>query len=125
MKVYQQLASLLDARLNCIGTGNTEWESRHETAILELVRDYLPSGAGIDGGVEIDLTASNGARLVFTFSYHHMNDAGYYDGWTHHRLTVTPAFTGINMRISGPNRNEVKDYLADTFDIALQQEVKA
>ena len=52
-----------------------------------------------------------------------MDDAGFYDGWTGHTITITPSFSGINLRISGPNRNDIKDYLYETFDYALSRDV--
>jgi hypothetical protein len=49
-----------------------------------------------------------------------MHDSGMYDGWTEHTIVLTPSFLGhFDMRISGHNRNEIKDYIADTFRIAL------
>jgi hypothetical protein len=52
-----------------------------------------------------------------------MNDAGYYDGWTEHTVVVTPSFNGLNLRISGSNRNQFKDYAYDCFDQALSQDI--
>lgn len=51
-----------------------------------------------------------------------MNDAGYYDGWTEHTITVTPAFIGgFELSISGRNRNDIKDYISEVFNQALSQ----
>jgi hypothetical protein len=52
-----------------------------------------------------------------------MNDTGYYDGWTEHTVTVTPSFSGINIRVSGRNRNDIKDYIHETFSYALRSDV--
>jgi len=52
-----------------------------------------------------------------------MNDGGMYDGWTEHTVSITPAFAGINVSVSGRNRNDIKDYLGDTFQCALTAEV--
>jgi len=38
---------------------------------------------------------------------------------------VRPSFNGINIKITGRNRNEIKDYLYDVFDIALNEIVPA
>ena len=46
-----------------------------------------------------------------------------YDGWTEHTVTVTPSFSGFNMRISGRNRNDIKDHMHETFYSALHTEV--
>jgi hypothetical protein len=52
-----------------------------------------------------------------------MND-GFYSGWTDHTVIVRPSFRGINVRISGRDRNGIKEYLAETYDYALTQEVE-
>jgi hypothetical protein len=84
----------------------------------------LPSGSGIDCGTELDRAACKPGKLVFTFSYHHMNEAGMYDGWTEHTLIVTPSFDGIDLRITGRDRNQVKEYLYDIYHNDLTQEVE-
>lgn len=118
--LYRELASLVQARLNCITASNKEWQPKHEERICTLVKEYLPSGSGIDNGVEIDLGASTGEKLVFTFGFHHMNDGGYYDGWTDHTLTVKASLAhGIDLKISGRDRNAIKDYLYEVFHFAL------
>ncbi len=125
-RVYQHLASAIIARLNCLASGNTEWKIKHEQNIEQIARDLLPSGAGIDSGSHVDLDRSNGDRIVITTSYHHMNDGGYYDGWTEHTVSVRPSFlsNGIDVAISGRNRNDIKDYLCDTFLTSLAETVE-
>lgn len=91
--------------------------------VEKLVRDYMPSGSGIDNGVKIDLDKCNDNRLTFTFGYHHMNESGMYCGWTDHSLIVTPSFDGIRLKITGRDRNFVKEYLYDLFHHALTQPV--
>jgi hypothetical protein len=119
-KVYQQIASLIQARQNCQQTGNTDWESRHEDRIYSLVNEYMPSGSGIDNGTSIDLDASTPEKLVFSFGYHHMNESGYYVGWSEHRLIVTPSLaSGFDLRITGRDRDQIKEYLADVYSAAL------
>lgn len=122
-KVAETLASFIDARRNSIAANNTEWIHRHEATIRQIERDLLPSGAGIDSGTKIDLDASHGEKLVFTCGYHHMNDDGYYDGWTEHKVIVTPSFRGINIRITGRNHNQIKDHLYETFDYTLTRPI--
>lgn len=120
-KLYQELASLITARQNCINSNNQEWLGRHEDRIKALVKQYMPSGSGVDCGTKLDIDASNGDKLVFTFSYHHMNDGGYYDGWTDHKAIVTPSLAfGFSMRITGRDRNQIKDYFHDIFRESLE-----
>ena len=110
-----RLAGTLQAYHNCIASGKEDWEIKHKERI-EAMFEALPHGSGIDSGVKFDWARSNGNKLVFSFGFHHMDDQGYYDGWTNHVLTVTPEFqSGYKMRISGPNRRQIKDYLFNLF----------
>ncbi len=121
--LYREIAALLQAIANCRKAGNHEWLEKHSERLEELV-DMLPSGSGIDNGTKLDADASGPHKLVFTLGYHHMNDAGMYDGWTEHKLTVTPSFDGIDLHISGRDRNGIKEYLYETYHYALTQEVE-
>lgn len=118
--LFRVIASLVQARLNCIASDNQEWLGKHEERILSLVKEYMPSGSGIDCGTKIDLDASNADKLVFTLSFHHMDDNGFYDGWTDHTLTVKPSLTSeFDLSFSGRNRNEIKEYLHDVYGESL------
>ncbi len=122
--LYRELASLLQARDNCRKSNNREWLDRHTASMEYLAKNYLPSGSGIDCGTKLDLDASKPNRLVFTFSFHHMNECGMYDGWTEHSLIVTPSLlSGIDLRITGRDRNQVKEYLYETYQYDLTQDV--
>jgi hypothetical protein len=121
--LYKQLSSAVQARLNCEKSMSThaEWFDRHTETIQQLVRDLLPSGSGWDSGTRIDLSESHADKLVFYGTFHHMHESGMYDGWTEHKVIVTPSLSfGIHLRITGSNRNEIKDYLHETFDCALR-----
>ena len=118
-KLYQRLASLISARLNCMKSGNAVWEANHTDDIHKLIRDRMPSGSGIDNGTKIDLDSCSDKKIVLVCDYHHMNDGGYYDGWTTHDVIITPCFDGIDIKITGSNRNDIKEYLGDTYHYAL------
>lgn len=120
--IAQAIASAIVARANCWESGNKEWFQRWEDRALNLVRDYLPSGSGIDCGTTLDLDGSNGNALRFTFSFHHMDENGFYCGWTEHKLIVKPSFSGLSLHITGPDRNQIKEYLYELYDSALSQE---
>jgi len=123
--IYRQLASLLISRANCLKDNNTEWHYRHAESIADLVQCYLPDGSGFDNGTEMDVERSTPDKLVFTTSYHHMNDGGMYDGWTSHTVTVRPSLAfGIEVKVSGSNRNDIKDDIWETFHYALTREVE-
>jgi hypothetical protein len=96
------------------------WVDRWIEYIQQLTKD-LPSGAGFDNGTKIDIDSSHAEKLVFTTSFHHMNEFGFY-GWTDHVITVTPSFTGINLRVTGRNHNGIKEYILETFEYALTRE---
>lgn len=122
--VYQTFAELLMQRENCMKNNNQEWLQRSTETLLRLVKEYMPSGSGIDAGTTIDLDKSNGEKLVFHTSFHHMNDGGYYDGWTEHTVTVKASlFDKFTVSISGRDRGGVKDLLHDQFYFALRNEI--
>ena len=124
MKLYQQIATSLQAMLNCVDSGNQEWLVRHRENIDQIVRDLMPSGSGVDTGTAMWIEESTPNKLVFHFSFHHMDDMGGYDGWTEHTLTVKPDLAfGFALSISGPDRNDIKDYLHELFHYALSQEL--
>lgn len=91
---------------------------------IETIEKLLPHGSGIDTGCNIDLQASSENRIVIHFGFHHMNDAGYYDGWTQHKLIITPSLSNeFDLRITGKNRNGIKEYLYDVFNFALTVQI--
>lgn len=125
-KLYQILAAKIQARLNCIRAGNEVWELTHRHEIEALVKNRMPSGSGVDCGTKIDLDESEPNRLVFTFSYHHMDSNGFYDGWTEHRVIVTPDLAfGFNLKITGRDRNQIKEYLTEIYSEALEHGIAA
>jgi len=102
----------------------SEWFDRHTDTIEALVSQHLPRGSGFDSGTKLDLDSSHADKLVFTTAFHHMNENGYYDGWTEHVITVTPALHGdFHIRISGRNRNDIKEMMYQDFDYALRTDV--
>ena len=121
MRVYQAIAQALRAAENCRESGNAEWLDRWEQRLALIERDILPSGSGFDSGCTIN-SDSNSKRLRIHTAFHHMNDGGFYDGWTHHDVIVTPDLAHeFDMRITGRNRSGIKEYIADCMAQALQQ----
>ena len=124
MRLYRRLAGLLMARSNSIRVDNSEWEERHTSEIDRLIKAHMPSGSGIDTGTTIDLESSTPDRLVFVAGFHHMDQHGSYSGWTDHKIIVTPSLASeFDVRVTGRDRNEIKNYLAETYAIALCVEV--
>ena len=125
-KVYQEIASKIIAMRNCLNNGNGEWHERHRDAIENIMREYMPRGSGFDAGTQFDIcdhVDANRERLEFSTSFHHMNESGMYDGWTEHKVIVTPSFAGFDLRVTGRDRNGIKDYIAETFHNALERAV--
>jgi hypothetical protein len=122
---YQALARAIAWRER-VDSGDgfvAQWTPEHTAEVRAMVDARLnelmsdaPSGSGIDSGTELD-SDSTPKRLIFTFGYHHMDDVGCYDGWTDHSAIVTPNLQwGFNLRITGRDRNQVKDCLYDVFN---------
>jgi len=125
--VVQEIASLIDARLTCLeraerDTGNSsrDWALTHRLTLGALIKERLPSGAGLDNGVQLDLARSTPEKIVLVTAFHHMNETGMYDGWTDHTITVRASLLhGVKLTISGLNRDEIKDHLHEIFNEAL------
>ena len=99
---------------------NAEWGPIARERLEQLVR-MLPHGSGIDSGTE--LVSADSTKIVLTAGFHHMNDGGYYDGWTEHRITIRPTFGGLEVTISGRNRNDIKEYLRAVYSCALSDRI--
>lgn len=122
-KLYQELSRHYTAWLNCIHSGNEEWEVKHQEIIEGLVKRFLPHGSGFDCGFEFDFQKSKPDKLVLCFSYHHMDEYGGYDGWTDHKLIVTPSLAnGFDTYITGRDKDGIKDYLYDVLGCALDED---
>lgn len=133
-QLFQHIARALCAMENCRRSGNTEWLSRHESNIETLVSDFLPSGSGVDCGTKLDWEASScerqsageyPSRFVFNVAFHHINESGMYDGWTEHKVIVRPSLCfGFDLKITGRDRNGIKEYLGDLYHSALSEEIE-
>jgi hypothetical protein len=90
--------------------------------VIYKVKNYLPSGVGLDKGVLVREDECTPTKLVFSVDYNHMDTEGKYDGWTNHCVHVTPTFHGLEVTVSGWNRNNAKDYITDIFLNVLTEE---
>jgi len=118
--VIQAIDAALTASRNCETSGNTEWARKWSDRLDWIERNVLPSGSGIDNGTTINRDRKDG--VVLEVSFHHMDEHGHYDGWTDHVIHVAPSFSGIDITVTGPNRNDIREYLADTFYHELTQD---
>lgn len=90
---------------------------------VHLVENFMPHGSGIDAGIKLLAEESNKNKIVFQFCFHHMNDGGFYDGWTEHKAIVTPSLQfDFDLKITGRDRNDVKEYLYEIISHALETE---
>jgi hypothetical protein len=118
--VIQQLARLIEQAKH--SEPNVPWYDPAAEKVRDFVHEYLPSGSGLDGGINIEFDRCKADRIVIEVEFHHMNEFGMYTGWTNHNIIVKPAFYQLDIRVTGPNKNEIKEYLADLFFHALTQE---
>ena len=121
-------AALIVAIQNCQRpgfNGHPDYPEKHIEALEALALKHLPHGSGFDSGSTFDIDASSAECLVIRTSFHHMDENGFYCGWSHHvvRIRAHLAF-GFVVRISGPNTREIKDYMGDVFYSALSTMVE-
>jgi len=122
--VYQEIARALNAIGNCKKDNNDSWGETWQRVIEDVVKNYLPSGSGIDSGTKFDFDRSNDNKLIFYFGFHFMNDGGFYDGWEKYTLYVRPSLKfDIDLKISGKNRRDIKEYLYETYQYSLTRDI--
>ena len=125
MKVYQQLARLVDWN----PTG--EYLDSKNKRVDELIDKYLPSGSGFDGKIELD-EKSTDKKIILHVEYHHMNDNGFYDGWSTFKIIITPSLAyDYSLVVKGETvvkkyfyDGVFKNYIIDTFMPYLDKEMK-
>lgn len=123
MKLYEAIARCVASQSRAIRSGNPVHLSFQRDRLAKLCRDHLPSGSGIDNGSKLS-HESTPNRLIFSADFHHMNDGGMYDGWTSHSVVITPDLgMRFNVRVTGRDRNGIKDYLADTFAHCMNTDI--
>lgn len=112
---YSALSSALVAFNNCVSRGSNAMAAQWSEYMARITKQHAPSGSGFDCGTTFCYSDSTADKLVFSTSFHHMDEHGAYDGWTEHSVIVTPSFSGIHVRVTGRDRNEIKDYIANAF----------
>jgi len=123
MKLYQSIARLWNAHQACVKAGNGVWADKHLERLQALVKEHMPSGSGIDMATTFGEDSKEN-KLIFRLSFHHMNESGMYDGWTDHSVVVTPSLVfDFDLKVTGRDRNDIKNYLGDTYAEALRQDI--
>jgi hypothetical protein len=124
--VFQELAEAIESSHSAERNQNHEWAIKHRLRAQNIADNFLPSGAGWDLGTKIDLDKSNPTVIRLSGSFHHMSEVGHYCGWTNHNIVIRPVLTygGIDIRITGRDRNQIKDYLGEIFQHALTRTIR-
>jgi len=113
MKLYQAIVN----NETCLNSD--QWRDAAECRNKRILA-LLPSGSGFDSGTRIESVSDT--KIVFNTAYHHMDDSGFYCGWTEHKVVVTASLLfGISIRISGKNKRDIKDYIAECFHQVLTE----
>lgn len=123
MKLFQELGMVFASYKSPFAGDMGQLEAMDY--IRELCREHLPSGSGFNGGTAFDFQRSTFKKIVLKAAFHHMDEAGGYDGWTRHRITITPGSDcyDFHISVSGRDRGGINEYIADTFYDALDTEV--
>ena len=120
-KLYELLAELVVTQ----STQNDEWAPKSRDKANDLAEHFLPHGCGFDAGTHVDWKRSKVNRIVLYTHFHHINDGGFYDGWTEHSVVVTPSLVyGFETRITGRDRNEIKNYIGEEMELRLRNTIR-
>lgn len=87
-----------------------------------LAKNFLPSGSGFDAGCRILEVSKN--RIKIQCDFHHMDENGFYCGWSEHIATITPSFDGFDIRLSGRNFRDIKNYIGEMLHNALTVKIQ-
>lgn len=119
--LIQAIAETLSTYRWCLERGNDTKVNRERLCALEKL---LPSGSGFDNATRVDVESTDSKIFMYT-SFHHMNEVGYYDGWTDHTVIVTPTFSGIDITVTGRDKNDIKNYIGEVFYDCLRETVNS
>jgi hypothetical protein len=116
--LYRELATLVQARKTCAESAtHQDWFQKHSETIKRLVSNHLAQ-------YRIDLNESHADKLVFYGNESQFTEDGVEDGYTSHTVIVKPSLTfGFTLRITGHDRNDVKEHIAQLFNAQLREDV--
>jgi len=118
IKVYKKIAQ----ELRVIENPNASelWRKRAFANLEYIGKELLPSGSGFDSGCEIILDKSTPNKIFIRCDFHHMNNDGYYDGWSYHTCIITPDLAyDHDMKVTGRDKRDIKSYILDTIYSAI------
>lgn len=94
---------------------NDDFRDQAEGKLAKL-QAMLPQGSGFDIGSKVLRLSSTPQRIVIQADFHHMDEHGYYDGWSEHQVIITPCLQwGFKLRVTGRDRRGIKEYISDQF----------
>lgn len=97
--LYQNIARIIGILHLHVEDIPQETLNRIGERTLYYEKNCLPRGSGFDVGTTIDENQSKPDRLVLTFEYHHMNEHGFYCGWSQWSCIIKPCLQfGYTMR---------------------------
>ena len=123
MKLYKKIANATR------WTALTDEFKTKKMIELDELSNFLPSGSGIDSGCAIDEEKSTKNKIVIHSSFHHMDENGFYCGWSEFTVTAIPDFmNNFNLKIVGNNAiypafSDIKDYLYELFRESLNENI--
>lgn len=123
MKLYKKIANVTR------WTSLTDEFKTKKMIELDELSNLLPSGSGIDSGCEIDEEKSTKNKIVIHSSFHHLNENGFYCGWSNFDVIVTPDLVyGFSLKIVGRNAiypafSFTKEYLYSVFYDTLNENI--
>ena len=120
------LSAAITARWNCHNSDNGEWQDRWDDVIANAMNE-LPRGGGFDSYPILDEARTipdtdkpTVRQLVFSGSYHGMDEHGGYNGWNDYTVFCRPDWTGVSVTVRGGGKHN--EYIGDRFHEALNAE---
>jgi|VirMetMinimDraft_7_1064189.scaffolds.fasta_scaffold241884_1 hypothetical protein len=121
IKVFQKISQELTVLAN--PNADQHWIDKARDNLEWIQDEILPSGSGFDSGCKI-LEHSKRNRIIIQCDFHHMNENGYYDGWTYHTCIITPDLAyDHEMRVTGKNKRDIKNYILDIIYDAIDSTI--
>lgn len=123
MKLYNAIVNNASIITKAGIYGVPHYASLQPSAALrqKRINDLLPSGSGFDNGTKIE--SANDSKIVFSTAFHHMDDNGFYCGWTEHKVIITASLQhGFTVGCTGRDKRSIKEYIENVFAEILETE---
>ncbi|MFY7937382.1 MAG: hypothetical protein ACOVOQ_08395 [Flavobacterium sp.] len=122
MKLYKEIARVLGQKNKSLNVIEKELTLFKEVLPIRL-NPVIKDGNRIEAGCVISLKSTK-KRIVIDTLYWHTNDSDETSRCTAHQVVITPSFEDeINIRITGKNEDNVKEYLHNIFRESLMSEI--